>query len=135
MNMPPGPSGKYVAIGATSLPWHISSKTKYADVGAAFINWLIAAPGSAQMMYAQNQIPAVTSAPAAKGNAYLTSVATGWKQLVKSNGLTLFPDWASTNMLTVMGTEFQKMIAERQTPEQTAKTIQNEWVTFDKTLK
>ena len=24
MNMPPGPSGKYVAIGATSLPWHIS---------------------------------------------------------------------------------------------------------------
>ena len=67
MNMPPGPSGKYVAIGATSLPWHISSKTKYADVGAAFINWLISAPGSAQMMYAQNQIPAVTSAPAAKG--------------------------------------------------------------------
>jgi len=135
MNMPPGPSGKYVAIGATSLPWHISSKTKYADVGAAFINWLIAAPGSAQMMYAQNQIPAVTSAPAAKGNAYLTSVATGWQQLVKSNGLTLFPDWASTNMLTVMGTEFQKMIAQRQTPEQTAKTIQNEWATFDKTLK
>ena len=40
MNMPPGPSGKYTAIGATSLPWHISSKTKYPDVGAAFINWL-----------------------------------------------------------------------------------------------
>ena len=35
MNMPPGPSGKYVAIGATSLPWHISSKSKYPDVGAA----------------------------------------------------------------------------------------------------
>ena len=29
MDMPPGPSGKYVAIGATSLPWHISAKTKY----------------------------------------------------------------------------------------------------------
>ena len=28
MNMPPGPSGKYTAIGATSLPWHISSKTQ-----------------------------------------------------------------------------------------------------------
>jgi hypothetical protein len=27
------------------------------------------------------------------------------------------------------------MIAQRQTPEQTAKTIQNEWATFDKTLK
>ncbi len=86
-------------------------------------------------MYAQNQIPAVTSAPAAKGNAYLTSVADGWQQLVKSNGLTLFPDWASTNMLTVMATEFQKMIAQRETPADTAKAIQNEWTTFDKTIK
>ena len=99
MDMPPGASGKYVAIGATSLPWHISAKSKYPDVGAAFINWLIAAPGSAQKMYAQNQIPAVSTAPAAKGNAYLSSIATGWQQLVKSGGLTLFPDWASTNML------------------------------------
>jgi len=135
MDMPPGASGKYVAIGATSLPWHIAAKSKYPDVGAAFINWLIQAPGSAKLMYAQNQIPAVTHAPPAKGNAYLTSVANGWQELVKSNGLTLYPDWASTNMLTVMGTEFQKMIAQRQTPAQTAKTIQNEWTTFDKTLK
>jgi raffinose/stachyose/melibiose transport system substrate-binding protein len=135
MNMPPGLSGKYTAIGATSLPWHISSKSKYPDVDAAIINWLISAPGSAQLMYAQNQIPAVTSAPAAKGNPYLSSVAKGWQQLVKSNGLTLFPDWASTNMLTVMETEFQKMIAQRETPADTAKAIQDEWTAFDKTIK
>jgi raffinose/stachyose/melibiose transport system substrate-binding protein len=135
MNMPPGPSGKYVSIGATSLPWHVSSKTKYADVGAAFINHLIASPGSAQLMYAQNQIPAIQGAPAAKGNPYLTSIANGWKQLVKSNGLTLYPDWASTDMLTVMGAEFQKMIAQRQSPADTAKAIQDEWAKFDKTIK
>jgi raffinose/stachyose/melibiose transport system substrate-binding protein len=135
MNMPPGPSGKYVSIGATSLPWHVSTKTKYPDVGAAFINWLIASPGSAQMMYAQNQIPAIQGAPGAKGNPYLTSIANGWKQLVKDNGLTLFPDWASTDMFTVMGTEFQKMIADRQTPADTAKAIQDEWAKFDKTIK
>jgi raffinose/stachyose/melibiose transport system substrate-binding protein len=135
MDMPPGPSGQYVSIGATSLPWHISAKTKYADVGAAFINYLISAPGSAQLMYAQNQVPAITTAPAAKGNPYLTSVADGWQKLVKSNGLTLFPDWASTDMLTVMGTEFQKMIAQRQSPADTAKTIQAEWTKFDSTIK
>ena len=50
MNMPPGPSGKYVAIGATSLPWHVSAKSKYPDVGAAFINWLIAGPGMAKLI-------------------------------------------------------------------------------------
>jgi raffinose/stachyose/melibiose transport system substrate-binding protein len=135
MDMPPGPSGKYVSIGATSLPWHISSKTKYADVGAAFINHLIASPGSAQLMYAQNQVPAITTAPGAKGNPYLTSLSSGWKKLVLSNGLTLFPDWASTDMLTIMGAEFQKMIAGRETPADTAKAIQAEWAKFDKTIK
>jgi raffinose/stachyose/melibiose transport system substrate-binding protein len=135
MDMPPGPSGKYVSIGATSLPWHISAKTKYADVGAAFINWLISSKGSAQLMYAQNQVPAITGAPAAKGNVYLSSIAAGWKQLVASNGLTLYPDWASDTMLTTMGTEFQKMIAQRQSPADTAKAIQADWAKFDKSIK
>ncbi|HET6171249.1 MAG TPA: extracellular solute-binding protein [Gaiellales bacterium] len=135
MDMPPGPSGKYVSIGATSLPWHISARTKYADVGASFINWLISSKGSAQMMYAQNQIPAITGAPAAQGNPYLSSIATGWKQLVKSNGLTLYPDWASDTMLTTMGQEFQKMIAQRQSAPDTAKAIQADWAKFDQTIK
>ena len=135
MDMPPGPSGKYVSIGATSLPWHISARTKYADVGAAFINWLISSKGSAQLMYAQNQVPAITGAPAAKGNVYLSSIAAGWKQLVASNGLTLYPDWASDTMLTTMGTEFQKMIAQRQSPADTAKAIQADWAKFDKSIK
>ena len=135
MDMPPGPSGKYVSIGATSLPWHISSKTKYADVGAAFINYLISSPGSAKLMYAQNQVPAITTAPPAKGNPYLTSIATGWKKLVLSNGLTLYPDWASDTMLTTMGQEFQKMIAQRQSPADTAKAIQTDWTKFNTTIK
>src|SRR5436853_6155659 len=57
MNMPPGPSGKYVAVGATSLPWHVSTRSKYPDVGAAFINWLIAGPKSAQLRYQTNPVP------------------------------------------------------------------------------
>ena len=41
INMPPGPSGKHVGIGATSGPWHISAKTKYPDVAAAWLNYII----------------------------------------------------------------------------------------------
>jgi raffinose/stachyose/melibiose transport system substrate-binding protein len=134
MDMPAGASGKPAAIGATSLPWHISAKSKYPDVDAALINWLIAAPGSAKLMYAQNQIPAVLNAPPATGNAYLTSIANGWQKLVKANGLTLFPDWSSDTMLTTMGTNFQKMMAGRQSVADTTKAIQADWATFDKTL-
>jgi raffinose/stachyose/melibiose transport system substrate-binding protein len=134
MNMPPGPSGKYVAIGATSLPWHISAKTKYPDVGAAFINWLIAGPKMAELSYAQNQIPAIVGAPAAKGNVFLTQLSTGWQQLVKANGLTLFPDWASDTMFAYMGSEFGKLIAGRQSAADTASHIQANWTAFDKQL-
>ena len=98
-------------------------------------SFTLSSKGSAQLMYTQNQIPAITGAPAAKGNVYLSSIATGWKQLVASNGLTLYPDWASDTMLTTMGTEFQKMIAQRQSPADTAKAIQADWAKFDKTIK
>ena len=135
MNMPPGPSGKYVAIGATSLPWHVSTKSKYPDVGAAFINWLIAGPGMAKLSYAQNQIPAIQGALKPTGNAYLTSIANGWQQLVKANGLTLFPDWASDTMFQYMGSQFSKMMAGRLSPQDTAKGIQDNWTAFDKQLK
>ena len=135
MNMPAGASGKVAAIGATSLPWHVSAKSKYPDVDAALINYLVAAPTAAKLMYGQNQIPAVLNAPAASGNPYLTSIANGWQGLVKANGLTLFPDWASDTMLTTMGTNFQKMMAGRQSVADTTKAIQADWVKFDKTLK
>jgi raffinose/stachyose/melibiose transport system substrate-binding protein len=135
MDMPAGASGKVAAIGATSLPWHVSAKSKYPDVDAALIDWLVRAPGSAKLMYAQNQIPAVLNAPPASGNAYLTSIANGWQKLVKANGLTLFPDWSSDTMLTTMGTNFQKMMAGRQSVPDTVKAIQADWVKFDKTLK
>ena len=134
MDMPAGASGKPAAIGATSLPWHVSAKSKYPDVDAALINWLVAAPGSAKLMYAQNQIPAVLNAPPATGNPYLSSIAKGWQTLVKANGLTLFPDWSSDTMLTTMGTNFQKMMAGRQSVADTTKAIQADWTTFDKTL-
>ena len=62
MNMPPGPS-KYAAIGATSLPWHVSPKTKYPGRRCSLINWLISGTEMAELLYAQNQIPAIMGAP------------------------------------------------------------------------
>jgi raffinose/stachyose/melibiose transport system substrate-binding protein len=135
MDMPPGASGKTAAIGATSLPWHVSAKSKYPDVDAALINWLIQGPDYAKLMYAQQQIPSVLNAPAAQGSPLLTQVAKGWQTLVKSNGLTYFPDWSSDTMLTTMGTNFQKMMAGRQSVADTVKAIESDWTTFDKTIK
>ena len=34
-------------------------------------------------MYTQNQVPAISGAPTAKGNPYLSSLVTGWQKLVE----------------------------------------------------
>ena len=135
MDGPPGPSGKHIAIGATSLPWHISSKSKYPDVDAAFIDMLINGEGSAQMMYDQVQIPAVQSAPQPTGDAFLGSVATGWQTLVKDGGLSLFPDWSSPSMYDTMGADFQQLAAGTMSPQDVAKSMQADWQKFHDTLK
>jgi raffinose/stachyose/melibiose transport system substrate-binding protein len=132
MNMPPGPSGKYVAVGATSLPWHLSTRTKYPDVGAAFINWLISGPKSAQLMYSQNQVPAIFGAAAPpKNNAYMASLSKGWQQLVRDNGLTLFPDWSTLTMFQFLGAQLQELMAGKTTPAAMAKAVQGNWNAFD----
>ena len=134
INGPPGSSGKDVAIGSTSLPWHISSKSKNKDVAAAYIDFIVRATknGAAKLMYSQNQIPAISGAPKAVGDPYLTAVAGGWQKLVKQDGLTLFPDWTSDTMLTTLGGEFQKLMAGRTTSADVAKAVQADWAKFDK---
>ena len=135
-NGPAGASGKHVAIGSTSLPWHISSKTKNADIAAAYIDFLInAKSGSAKLMYAQNQIPAISTAPKAVGDPYLSSIAGGWQQLVKQDGLTLFPDWTTDTMYTTLGTEFQKFAGGKESAADVIKHVQSDWEKFDKKLK
>lgn len=135
MNMPPGPNGKYVAVGATSLPLHISTRSKYPDVAARFIDWEIAGPHSARLMYAQNQVPAILGAPAPpKGNPYMASLAKGWQQLVRDNGLTLFPDWSADTMFQFLGAQLQELMAGRRSAAQIAKAVQANWAAFDKRI-
>ena len=65
INMPPGDSGKHVGVGATSGPWHISAKTKYPDVAAAWLNYIHSSPEAVDMMYKALQIPAIAGHDAA----------------------------------------------------------------------
>ena len=39
-DMPPGDSGKAVAIGSASVPMHISAKTKNPDLAAAYLDFI-----------------------------------------------------------------------------------------------
>jgi raffinose/stachyose/melibiose transport system substrate-binding protein len=135
MNIPPGASGTWASIGATSGPWHISAKTKYPDVAAAWLDYVIASPEAQKLMYAQQQIPAIAGAETPSGDPYLGQVAAAWQQVSGDDGLMLYTDWASPTMYNTLASHFQNLLAGKESPEDMAKAVQADWEKFDKTLK
>jgi raffinose/stachyose/melibiose transport system substrate-binding protein len=133
--MPPGASGQYASIGGLSGPWHISSKTKYADLGAEWLNYVITSTQAKKLMFGQQQLPADSSAKAPTNDPYLTEVFTGFKKVADDNGLLLYTDWASPSMYTTLQNQYQQLLAGRTTPEGMAKAVQSDWAKFDKTLR
>jgi len=135
MPIPPGPSGQWASIGGLSGPWHISAKTKYPDLGAEWLNYVITSSRAKALMYGQQQIPSDRRAKAPKGDAYLAQVGKAFQLVANDDGLLLYTDWASPSMYTTLQNQFQLLLAGRATPAGMAKAVQDDWAKFDKTLR
>lgn len=135
MPIPPGPSGQWASIGGLSGPWHISAKTKYPDLGAEWLNYVITSRRAKTLMYGQQQIPSDRRAKAPKGDAYLAQVSKAFQLVANDDGLLLYTDWASPSMYTTLQNQFQLLLAGRTTPAGMAKAVQDDWAKFDKTLR
>jgi raffinose/stachyose/melibiose transport system substrate-binding protein len=135
MPVPPGRSGAWTSIGGLSGPWHISSKTKHADLGAEWLNYVITSTDAKKLMFGQQQLPADKSAKAPAGDPYLTAVYNAFKKVADDDGLLLYTDWASPSMYTTLQNQYQQLLAGRTTPQQMAKAVQDDWTKFDKTLR
>lgn len=135
MPVPPGPSGVWSGIGGLSGPWHISAKTKYADLGAEWLNYVITSTTAKKLMFGQQQLPADSRAKAPANDPYLTQVFKAFKTVADDNGLLLYTDWASPSMYTTLQNQYQLLLAGRTTAARMAKTVQSDWAKFDKTLR
>ena len=135
MPIPPGPGGQWTSIGGLSGPWHISAKTKYPDLGAEWLNYVITSTRAKSLMFGQQQIPADKSAKPPSGDAYLKQVHGAFTKVANDDGLLLYTDWASPSMYTTLQNQFQLLLAGKTTPQKMAKAVQDDWAKFDKTLK
>jgi len=136
INIPPGPSGTWAGVGGLSGPWHISSKTKYPDLAAAWLNYIIASPEAQKLMYAQQQIPSPSDAAAPPaGDPYLGQVTDAFRQVADDDGLMLYTDWASPTMYQTLASNFQKLMAGQTSAKDMAAAVQADWSKFDTTLK
>jgi raffinose/stachyose/melibiose transport system substrate-binding protein len=135
MPIPPGPSGKWAGVGGLSGPWHISAKTKHADLGAEWLNYVITSANAKKLMFANQQLPADRSAKPPTNDPYLTQVFNAFTKVANDDGLLLYTDWASTSMYATLQNQYQQLLAGRTTPEGMAKAVHADWAKFDKTLR
>ena len=133
-DMPPGKSGKVAAIGSTSVPIHISSKSKNPDLAAAYIDFIAGKPASRQLVNT-TQVPAILDATAKPTGQFGQEVAQGWAKLVDDGGLTFFHDWSSPTMLETIGQSFQELLAGKASVDAVASRIQKDWADYDAELK
>jgi raffinose/stachyose/melibiose transport system substrate-binding protein len=135
INVPPGDSGTWAGVGGLSGPWHISSKTKYPDLAAAWLNYIIASPDAQRLMYEQQQIPSPSNAMAPPaGDPFLAQVTDAFRQVADDDGLMLYTDWASPTMYDTLASNFQDLLAGRISAQDMAKNVQDDWEKFDQTL-
>jgi raffinose/stachyose/melibiose transport system substrate-binding protein len=133
-DMPAGKSGKVAAIGSTSVPIHISSKSKNPDLAAAYIDFIAGKPASQELVNT-TQVPAVLDATAKPTQKFGQEVAGGWEKLVADGGLTFFHDWSSPTMLETIGQSFQELLAGKASVDNVVTRIQKDWSDYDNQLK
>jgi raffinose/stachyose/melibiose transport system substrate-binding protein len=133
MLFPAGNSGKNEAVGGYSLPYTISSKTKYPDCAAYFLNYITATKQAVAAQIASGRPSALLSSfNQHYSNPLLQEMVTAYKKLNAEGGEFNWEDWATPTMLTYSEAQAQLLIGGKITPKQYCVNLQNNWSQYMK---
>lgn len=127
-NLPVGASGKRVQTGSLSLPYHVSSKSKYPQVGAAFIDH-IANKEAGPTLVGNGRVPAVPT-DETPPSPLLAETIEGWNTLLEDDGLAFYPDWSTNTMYDTMTAGMQGLLGGNLKPEAYVKRLQSDLEKF-----
>ncbi len=122
--MPVGPSGILGGTAALALPWHITTNAEHPDLAAAFIALLVSeefAPELASL----GRVPAHDLAEPPTG--LLADVAAGAAEVIASDGITLYADWATPTMFDTLTSKTQELLGQQIDGAQFLSDVQADW--------
>ena len=125
----PGPTaGASPTTGSLSIPYHISAKSKYPDIAAAYIDF-ITSPKAADTVASKGDLPAAPLAdPSAVDPASsLAAIIKGFEDKSGGGSLTPYLDWASPTMGDTLFGDLQKLTASKMTPAEFTADVQKDW--------
>jgi raffinose/stachyose/melibiose transport system substrate-binding protein len=126
----PGPDAATASptTGSPSLPFHISSKSKHADVAAAYLDF-ITSPDAADVVAKNGDLPAAPLADpsAVDAGSSLAAIIDGLNAKSTAGLLTPYLDWATPTMGDTLFGNLQKLMAGKLTPAQFTADVQSDW--------
>jgi raffinose/stachyose/melibiose transport system substrate-binding protein len=126
------PGAQPVSLGGESLPWAITSKSKNADVAAAYIDFITNAQAADVLVKTENlpamQASAQPSSPASK------DIFAAWKQLSDDDGLTPYMDYATPTFYDDFSGAVQKLLGGKLQPDAFTKDVQADYAKFTSKL-
>ena len=120
--------GEPISLGGESIPWAITSKSKHADVAAAYIDFITNAKAADALVETDN-LPAMeaTKQPTAPVNK---EIFAAWKQLNDADGLTPYMDYATPTFFDDFSGAVQRLLGGKLTPEAFTKAVQGDYAKF-----
>ena len=121
-----------VSLGGESLPWGITSKSKNADVAAAYLDF-ITNQKAADVQVETDNLPAMQ--PSIEPTTPVQKeIFAAWKQLNDTDGLTPYMDYATPTFFDDFSGAVQRLLGGKLTPEAFTKGVQEDYAKFTDTL-
>jgi len=116
-----------VAAGA-SVAYSISSKTKYPDVAAAFLNFM-SSPEAAKIQFEGGFMPVNTKADLS-AQGLNGEIAKGFAEVIDGEGIVPFPGFASPGMPAKLASGVQGLVTGQMKGDDFLKSLQTEWTDY-----
>ena len=117
-----------VSLGGESLPWAVTSKSKHADVAAAYIDFITNAQ-AADVLVKTDNLPAMP-ASTQPSKPVQKDIFAAWKQLSDTDGLTPYMDYATPTFYDDFSGAVQKLLGGKTKPDAFAKSVQDDYAKF-----
>lgn len=115
---------------ATQASFSIASVSKHADAAALFLNYAMGPEAGADAIK-EGIMPFLGSYKLPSSTpSYLADEVAISNQLQKSNGFVPYLDWASPTLLTTLGGNAQKLLANKMTPSAFSQAAQADYESF-----
>ena len=128
----PGYSGKStMAIGGVGVPFAVRKTSRYADLAAEYLDWMIS-PRAAELWAQAGMVPAMSLPEDSQIDTdnLFGETLLAWETINKNNAVGHYIDWATPTFYDTLVSELQKLIGGITTPADFTAAVEVDYANF-----